>query len=88
MLLALKFYLQLLAPVLLPCVGCWVMSLIIVKWKLQMCKFRKGVLVFKIEYHVYILIVKQPDYIHILYIFRYRTPNLLGIRSLSILVTT
>ena len=54
------------------------MSLIIVKWKLQKCKFRKGVLVFKIEYHVYILIVKQPDYIHILYIFRYRTPQSFG----------
>ena len=41
-----------------------------------MCKFRKGVLVFKIEYHVYIiLIVKQPDYIPILYIFRYRKPQ-------------
>ena len=51
MLLALKSYLQLLANVLLPCVGCWVMSLIIVKLKLQMCKVRKGVLVFKIDYH-------------------------------------
>ena len=50
---------------------CWMpgKSLIIVKLKLQMCKFRKRVLVFKIEYHVYILIVKQPDYIPILYIF-------------------
>ena len=55
------------------------MSLIIVKLKLQMCKFRKGVLVFEIEYHVYIiLIVKQPDYIPILYIFRYRKPQSFG----------
>ena len=46
------------------------MSLIIVKLKLQMCKVRKGVLVFKIEYPVHILIVKQPDYIPILFIFR------------------
>ena len=45
MLLDLKSYLQLLAHVLLLCVGCRVMSLIIVKLKLQMCKFRKGVLV-------------------------------------------
>ena len=44
------------------------MSLIFVKLKLQMCKFRKGVLVFKIEYHV----TKQPDYI------RYRKPQLFG----------
>ena len=50
--LALKSYLQLLAHVLLPCVGCRVMSLIIVKLKLQMCKFRKEVLVCKIEYHM------------------------------------
>ena len=64
------------------------MSLIIVKLKLQMCKFMKGVLVFKIEYHVYILTVKQPNYIPILYIFRYRKPNLLGISSLIILVIT
>ena len=78
MLLALKSYLQLLAHVLLLCVGCRVMSLIIVKLKLQMCKFRKGVLVFKIEYHVYIFIVKQPDYIPILYIFRYRKPQSFG----------
>ena len=78
MLLAGKSYLQLLAHILLPCVGCRVMSLIIVKLKLQMCKFRKGVLVFKIEYHVYILIVKQPDYIPILYIFRYRKPQSFG----------
>ena len=42
-------------------VGSWVRFSIIVKLKLQMCKFRKGVLVFTIEYHVYILIVKQPD---------------------------
>ena len=53
---------------------CW----IVVKLKLQMCKFRKGVLIFKIEYHVYILIVKQPDYISILYIFRYRKPQSFG----------
>ena len=79
MLLALKSYLQLLAHVLLPCVGCRVMSLINVKLKLQMCKFRKGVLVFEIEYLVYIiLIVKQPDYIPILYIFRYRKPQSFG----------
>ena len=78
MVLALKSYLQLLAHVLLPCVGCQVMSLIIVKWKLQMCKLRKGDLVFKIEYHVYILIVRQPDYIPILYIFRYRKPQSFG----------
>ena len=51
------------------------MSPIIEKLKLQMCKFRKGVLVFKIEYHVFILIVKQPDYIPIRYIFRYRKPQ-------------
>ena len=50
------------------------MSLIIVKLKLQMCKFRKGVLVSKIEYHVYILI----DFIPTLYIFRYRTPQSFG----------
>ena len=50
------------------------MSLIIVKLKLQMCKFRKGVLVFKIEYHV----TKQPDYISILYILRYRKPQSFG----------
>ena len=56
------------------------MSLIIVKLKLQMCKFRKGVLVFKIEYHVYILIVEQPDYIPILSL-DIESPNLLGIRS-------
>ena len=54
------------------------MSLIIVKLKLQMCKFRKEVLVFKIEYHIYILIVKQPDYVRILYIFRYRKPQSFG----------
>ena len=60
------------------CVGCRVMSLIIVKLKLQMFEFRKGVLVFKIEYHVSILIFKQPDYIHILYIFRYRKPQSFG----------
>ena len=50
------------------------MSLITVKLKLQICKFRKGVLVFKIEYHV----TKQPDYISILYIFRYRRPQSFG----------
>ena len=50
------------------------MSLIFVKLKLQMCKFRKGVLVFKIEYHV----SEQPDYISILYILRYRRPQLFG----------
>ena len=43
-----------------------------------MCKFRKGDLVFTIEYHVYILIVKQPDHIPILYIFRYRKPQYFG----------
>ena len=42
------------------------MSLIIVKLKLQMCKFRKGV------------ITKQPDYISILYIFRYTRPQSFG----------
>ena len=42
------------------------MSLIFVKLKLQ-----KGVLVSKIEYHV----TKQPDYISILYILRYRKPQ-------------
>ena len=52
------------------------MSLIFVKLKLQMCKFRKGVLVFKIEYHV--TNCKQPDYISILYILRYRKPQLFG----------
>ena len=35
-------------------------------------------MVFKIEYHVYILIVKQPDYIPILYIFRFRKPISFG----------
>ena len=50
------------------------MSLIIVKLKLQMCKFRKGVLVFKIKYHV----TKQQDYISILYIFRYRRTQSFG----------
>ena len=54
------------------------MSLIIVKLNLQMCKFRKGVLVFKIECQVYILIVNQPDNIPVLDIFRYRKPQCLG----------
>ena len=50
------------------------MSLIFVKLKLQMCKLRKGVLVFKIEYHV----TKQPDYISILNILSYRKPQSFG----------
>ena len=58
-------------------VGSWNFY-IVVKLKLQMCKFRKGVLVFTIEYHFYILIIKQPDNIPILYIFRYRKPQSFG----------
>ena len=42
----------------LTCVGCLVTSLIIVKLKVNS---EKVISVIKIEYHVLILIVKQPD---------------------------
>ena len=50
----------------LTCVGCLGTSLIIVKLKVNS---EKVVSVIKIEYHVLILIVKQPDCMPILHLF-------------------